>query len=82
VGLTATQAEALEAAVAEERLLASVAHGARENWRAAAWALERRYPERLGQRPREVESAPVPDPDDPFREVVELARRRRRRDRR
>ncbi len=79
VGLTAHQAHALDSALAEERLLASVAHAARENWRASAWLLERRYPEHWAQRPREVEAAPPPDPDDPFREVDELAARRRER---
>ena len=77
--LTETQAGALEAALTEERLLASAAHAARENWRAAAWTLERRYPERWAQRPRELEGAPPPDPDDPFREVDELSARRRER---
>ena len=79
VNLTAHQADALERALAEERLIALVAGAARDNWRAAAWMLERRHPERWAQRPREVEVAPPPDPNDPWREVDELASRRRRR---
>lgn len=67
----------LEEATSEARLLIYVAQAARSSWRAAAWLLERRYPERWG---RGGETEPgVPDPADPFAEVDELARRRRAR---
>jgi hypothetical protein len=79
-GLTETQAQALDSVLAEERLLALVAQGAQRNWRAAAWLLERGHPERWALRPREPDERPAPDPDDPFRELDELAARRRRRD--
>jgi hypothetical protein len=39
---------ALARATSEERLVALVAQAATKNWRAAAWILERRYPERWG----------------------------------
>jgi hypothetical protein len=73
---------ALERALSETRLVATVAAHANSrsttSWRAAAWLLERRYAERWAVRPRvPVESVPV-DADDPFREVDELAERRRR----
>jgi hypothetical protein len=80
-GLSAEQSDVLDAALDETCLVASVAYGARENWRAAAWLLERQYPARWASRPREPE-APAPNPQDPFAEVDELAaRRRRQRDR-
>jgi hypothetical protein len=69
--------ELLGRVIAEERLVALVAAGAKSNWRAAAWILERRYPERWGpaRRPDEPE-LPVPVGDDPFVEVDMLAARR------
>jgi hypothetical protein len=73
---------AVERATDEMRLVAIVAAAAPTNWRAAAWLLSRRWPERWSSR-RPVEDEPTPpasDPDDPFREVDELAARRRRRD--
>jgi hypothetical protein len=73
---------AVERATDEMRLVAIVAAAAPTNWRAAAWLLSRRWPERWASR-RPVEDEPTPpasDPDDPFREVDELAARRRRRD--
>jgi hypothetical protein len=39
-------ARVLAVATREERLLALVAHASKTNWRAAAWILERRWPER------------------------------------
>ena len=79
-GLRPEQEAALAAATSEPRLLALVAREAPTNWRAAAWMLERRYPERWGLRPRRLEDAePAPrDPSDPFAEVDKLAERRRR----
>jgi hypothetical protein len=65
----------LAEALSEPRLVASVAKAAAMGqWRAAAWLLERRHPERWGARTREVEPAVSPDP---FAEVDELAARRR-----
>src|SRR6478752_1613796 len=49
-GLRPEQTAALEAAIAEPRLVALVAREAPANWRAAAFLLERQYPERWGRR--------------------------------
>jgi hypothetical protein len=71
----------------EVRLVTAIAVAAQQDWRAALALLEREYPDRWGPvsvRVREVEApeqplvAP-PDSDDPFREVDELAERRRTR---
>ena len=69
----------LKRALAEPRLVAAVSAGARSNWRAAAWS---RTPvsRALGLRGRPVEPDDASAGDDPFREVDELAARRRRRD--
>jgi hypothetical protein len=74
--------ELLGRVLREERLVGLVAAGAKTNWRAAAWLLERRYPERWAPvRPQEEpEPAPVGvGADDPFAEVDQLAARRRAR---
>jgi hypothetical protein len=67
---------------AETRNVAIINQAAPSNWMAAAWLLERQYPERWG-RPSQRQNlepaktaAPV-KPDDPFAEVDELAERRR-----
>jgi hypothetical protein len=73
--------ELLARVLAEERLVAQVAAGAKTNWRASAWLLERRYPERWGP-PRPAAEPDVPpevDANDPFREVDLLAAKRRAR---
>jgi len=72
----------------EARMVAVIARAAQEgDWRAAITLLEREFPERWGPvsvRQRD-DVAPQPadvatsDPDDPFREVDELAARRRTR---
>lgn|SRR5215831_1622446 len=68
---------------AESRLVAVVASAARENWQAAAWQLERRYPDRWArpsQREKDEGREPAPvSASDPFAEVDELAKRRRQR---
>ena len=73
--------QVLMRALDEPRLVAYIATQARSQWRAAAWLLERRYPERWGpaRRVDEDELAPVLDPDDPFHEIDQLAARRRER---
>jgi hypothetical protein len=79
-GLPPELARALMQATDETRLLAQVAAAAaRGQWRAAAWILERRYPERWSA-PARTKPEPEPEPvapDDPFTEVDELAKRRR-----
>jgi hypothetical protein len=70
----------------EVRLVTSIARAAQDDWRAALALLEREYPDRWGPvsvRTRDVEPPEqpvltVPDADDPFAEVDELAARRRR----
>lgn len=66
-------------AIGESRNVALIAHAATENWQAAAWMLERQFPERwarVSQRDKENEG---PKANDPFAEVDELARVRNRR---
>jgi hypothetical protein len=74
-------AAALEQALAEPRLVAWIAKASRSNWRAAAWLLERTYPERWAAttRQRRPDEDPHGQPD-PFAEFVvdELAARRKR----
>jgi hypothetical protein len=72
--------QVLARATEETRLVAVIAAVAgKGNWRAAAWLLER-HPERWGvQRRVQVELQPESKPDDPCREVDELARLRRER---
>ena len=77
------QAEELLARVLDERrLIALVATGAKTNWRAAAFLLERRYPERWAPVRRSAMEPELPGvfaDDDPFAEVDQLAARRRTR---
>jgi hypothetical protein len=70
-------------AEAELRLVAQVGRAASRSWHAAAWLLERQYPERWGkpsrsESPRDQALAAI---GDPFAEVDELAEARKRRDR-
>lgn len=75
----------VEAARAENeaRNVALIARAASENWQAAAWLLERTYPERWARPSQRGDQgpgeAPAPVKDDPFGEVDELAARRRHR---
>ena len=74
-------------AEAEARNVAAIASHARDNWQAAAWLLERQYPERWGRvsvRMRDDVTPPIDEvqttaADDPFAEVDELAEVRKRR---
>lgn len=75
-------AEAVDRALSEgeARAVAVIAAASTESWQAAAWMLERRYPDRWArpsQRDKD-EKAPAVDPADPFNEVDELAAYRRR----
>jgi hypothetical protein len=72
--------ELLERVLDERRLIALVAQGAKTNWRAAAFLLERRYPERWApvRRPQAEPELPAVE-DDPFAEVDMLAAKRRAR---
>jgi hypothetical protein len=67
---------------AETRNIAIVATAAATNWQAAAWLLERTYPDRWARiSQRNLAGAvnePPARPDDPFAEVDELAAARRR----
>jgi hypothetical protein len=67
----------------EVRNVAIVAAAARESWQAAAWMLERSYPDRWArpsQRDLAVPPTAEPTPEeDPFADVVSLAERRRAR---
>jgi hypothetical protein len=66
----------LERALAEDRLVTLLATAARSNWRAAAFLLERRYPQRWGAGRREPEPL-LPGESDAFAELDQLAARRR-----
>lgn len=73
-------AQAIEEARAmgEVRNVAVISAAAPENWQAAAWILERSYPERwarLSQREK-AEPEPQEKPQDPFAEADEIAQRR------
>jgi hypothetical protein len=82
--------ERVETAQAEGQVrhVAMVSKAAADDWRAATWLLERQYPALWGgvsvrMRPPAEEAGEaevmVPDEDDPFMEVDELAEARRRR---
>jgi len=78
--LLADLEHALGQATSEVVLVAQVASAAKTNWRAAAWLLERRFPERWGRARRPAdddEPTPPATEPDPFAEVDELAERRR-----
>jgi hypothetical protein len=66
----------------EVRNVGLIAGAAQESWQAAAWMLERSYPDRWArpsQRDQEQPpAAPTPE-EDPFADVVDLAERRRSR---
>ena len=69
-------------AEAEARAVTLIATAAREDWRAAAWYLERSFPERWGTVQERADASATKDadaPPDPFAEVDELAAARRRR---
>jgi hypothetical protein len=62
----------------EARNVALVAKAASTSWQAAAWMLERQYPERWGRPSQRAEEPPTKSgPADPFAELDELAVRRR-----
>lgn len=69
----------------EVRNVTNIARAAIESWQAAAWLLERQYPERWGRpsSPQRREAPPEDTPReaefDPFAEVDELAERRKSR---
>jgi hypothetical protein len=66
----------------ESELIGVVEDAARDgSWNAAAWLVERRWPERWmkpGTRPLPAPEKPEETPDDPIGGVIELARRRPR----
>jgi transposase len=65
----------------ETRNVAIIAQAAQTQWQAAAWLLERQFPERWARpAPREhAKPEPTTAVDDPFAEVDQLAEVRRRR---
>lgn len=69
----------------EDDLIAVVESAAQDgSWNAAAWLLERRWPDRYSKSrgPIAPEATPLDEPEsgpDPFAEVVDLARKRRSR---
>jgi hypothetical protein len=73
-------------AIGESRNVALIARAAADNWQAAAWMLERQYPDRWGRSSVRLRDTPEPAPevvvdrDDPFAEVDQLAELRQRRD--
>jgi hypothetical protein len=81
----------LARAEGEVRNVAQIASAARDNWQAAAWILERSYPERWGRVSTRYRLPPELPPEedaatvrvsaelDPFAEVDELAAKRRAR---
>lgn len=85
--LTLTLARSVEHALAESEVrdLALIGRAATDNWTAAAWRLERKYPERYGKRvavanadgqPFRVQATPMFDPskltDDELDTLIEL----------
>jgi hypothetical protein len=64
--------------LSEPRLVRMVALAGQTEWRAAAWLLERLYPERFGRRTGKAAAAADDGTLDPFTEVDELAAQRRR----
>ena len=64
---------------AETRHVALISRAAAGNWQAAAWLLERQYPERWGRPERRKRHEPPGVEPDPFAEVDELAEKRRKR---
>lgn len=73
-------------AEAEVRAVTQIATAARDSWQAAAWLLERQYPDRWGRASvRARDDAPAApaisesSAEDPFAEVDELAQKRRQR---
>jgi len=70
--------------MSESQLLAVVEASARAgSWNAAAWLLERRWPERWVKPSARTVATPAPERDlepdepDPFADVVDIAKRRR-----
>lgn len=73
--------DAVERAHAEHEgiLVAQLSRAASKgSWRAAAWLLERRFPERWARTGERPDVSDVDDRDDPLDELDELAPRRRR----
>lgn len=61
----------------ERQLVAVVEDAAREgSWNAAAWLLERKWPERWAKRAKPKPAPEREKPADPFAEIDELAERR------
>ncbi len=77
IGDEAHVQELLARVLAEERLVAQVAAGAKTQWRAAAWILERRYAERWGPPRPAAEPDAAAVLDDEFSELDQLAAKRR-----
>jgi hypothetical protein len=64
---------------AEMRAVGLIAQAAQSQWQAAAWLLERQFPERWARVSQRDKAEPEPPTADPFAEVDQLAEARRRR---
>jgi hypothetical protein len=68
-----------DGALAEQTLVQAIERAAADPWRAAAWLLERRWPERWSTSRKPPTASGDVDEFDPFAEVDQIAEQRRKR---